>query len=75
VHEGGLADGAEGAEEEVEGEEEGGKNLAALRVEAIDTLVEWDRFGLLAFFKGSFCTDFADYNRHAFNSGTLTGNI
>ena len=26
------------------------KNLAALRVEAIDTLVEWDRFGLLAFF-------------------------
>jgi ribosomal protein S18 acetylase RimI-like enzyme len=27
------------------------KNMAALRVEAIDTLVEWDRFDLLAFFK------------------------
>ena len=27
------------------------KNMAGLRVEAIDTLVEWDRFDLLAFFK------------------------
>jgi ribosomal protein S18 acetylase RimI-like enzyme len=27
------------------------KNMAALRVEAIDTLVDWDRFDLLAFFK------------------------
>lgn len=27
------------------------KNLSALRVEAIDTLVEWDRFDLLGFFK------------------------
>lgn len=28
------------------------KNMSALRVEAIDTLVDWDRFDLLAFFKG-----------------------
>jgi GNAT superfamily N-acetyltransferase len=27
------------------------RNLQALRVEAIDTLVDWDRFGLLAFLK------------------------
>jgi ribosomal protein S18 acetylase RimI-like enzyme len=27
------------------------KNLQALRVEALDTLVDWDRFDLLAFFK------------------------
>lgn len=27
------------------------KNLSGLRVEAIDTLVDWDRFDLLAFFK------------------------
>ena len=27
------------------------KNMEALRVEAIDTLVDWDRFDLLAFFK------------------------
>ena len=29
------------------------KNMTALRVEAIDTLVDWDRFDLLAFFKSA----------------------